>query len=176
MLALHYVGHRLKLRDVIFASFTAFALANNVGFHALSGGSVRFRLYSRLGLNAVAIGEVLAFCSFAYALGVVTVGGVLMLLDAGAFSALLHVPRLLVMAGSAVLLAVSLGYLGIVALWREPIALGRYRLRPPSFGLAVAQVVLASADAVLAASVMYVLLPADLDFRAPRIIAILSLA
>ena len=164
MLALRYVGHRLKLRDVIFASFSAFALANNVGLHALSGGSVRFRLYSRLGLSAVAIGEVLAFCSFAYALGVVTVGGVLMLLDAGAFAALLHVPRLLVMAGGAMLLAVSLGYLGIAALWREPIALGRYRLRPPSFGLAVAQVVLASADAVLAASVMYVLLPVDLDF------------
>jgi uncharacterized membrane protein YbhN (UPF0104 family) len=164
MLALRYVGHRLKLRDIIFASFTAFALANNVGFHALSGGSVRFRLYSRLGLNAVAVGEVVAFCSFAYALGVVTVGGVLMLLDAGAFAALLHVPALLAVAAGVVLIAVSLGYLGIAALWREPIALGRYRLRPPSFGLAVAQVLLASADAILAASVMYVLLPAGFDF------------
>ena len=176
ILAMRYVGHRLKLRDVVFASFTAFALANNVGFHALSGGSVRFRLYSRLGLNAVAVGEVVAFCSFAYALGVVTVGGVLMLVDASVFAALLHVPRLLVMAGGAVLLAVSLGYLAIAALWREPISLGRYRLRLPSFGLAVAQVLLASADAVLAASVMYVLLPAGFDFSYWYFVGLYTLA
>lgn len=163
MLALRYVGRRLKLRDVVFASFTAFTLANNVGFHILSGGSIRYRLYSRLGLNAVAIGELLAFCSFAYALGVVTVGGALTLSDPDSFATLLHVPRLLVMASGAVLLAIILGYLAIAALWREPIILGRYHLRPPSLPLALAQVVLASADAVLAATVMYVLLPTDLD-------------
>ena len=78
-LALRYARHRLPFRDVVFASFTAFALSNNVGFHILSGGSVRYRVYSRLGLNAVAVGEVVAFCSFAYALGVVTVGGLLAL-------------------------------------------------------------------------------------------------
>ena len=166
-LALSYARHRLPFRDVVFASFTAFTLSNNVGFHILSGGSVRYRVYSRLGLNAVAVGEVVAFCSFAYALGVVTVGGLLALFDADGFASILHLPRLLVMAAGMALLTVSLGYLAIAALWRQPIAVGSYRLRPPSLPLAVAQVVLASVDAVLAAMVMYVLLPSDLglDFR-----------
>ena len=166
-LALRYARHRLPFRDVVFASFTAFALSNNVGFHILSGGSVRYRVYSRLGLNAVAIGEVVAFCSFAYALGVMTVGGLLALYNAGGFASMLHLPRALVIAAGMVLLAVGLGYLAIAALWRRPITLWRYRLRPPSLPLAVAQVALASVDAVLAAAVMYVLLPPDLglDFR-----------
>lgn len=162
-LALRYARYRLPFRDVVFASFTAFALSNNIGFHILSGGSLRYRAYSRFGLNAVAIGEVVAFCSFAYALGVVTVGGLLALFDADEFAAILHLPRQLVLVAGIVLVAVSLGYLAIAALWRKPITLGCYRLRPPSFPLAVAQVVLASVDAVLAATVMYVLLPADLD-------------
>ncbi len=164
ILAMRYVGKRLKLGDVVFASFTAFALSNNVGFQILSGGSIRFRLYSRLGLSAVAVGEVVAFCSFAYALGIVTVGGVLALAEPAAFATLLHVPRPLVVLIGALLLAVSAGYLAIAALWREPITLGRYRLRPPSFGMALAQVALASVDAVLAGTVMYVLLPAGFDF------------
>lgn len=162
-LALLYARHRLAFRDVVFASFTAFALSNNIGFHVLSGGSLRYRVYSRLGLNAVAVGEVVAFLSFAYALGVVTVGGLLALFDADEFVAILHLPRPLVMAAGLVLLALSVGYLAVAALWRRPIRLGRYELRPPSFWLAVAQVVLASVDAVLAATVMYVLLPPDLD-------------
>jgi uncharacterized membrane protein YbhN (UPF0104 family) len=164
ILALRYAGHRLPLRDVMFASFTAFALSNNVGFQILSGGSIRYRLYSRLGLNAIAIGEVVAFCTLAYALGIVTVGGVLLLSNPGEFAALLHLPRPLVVALGALLLGVCLGYLAIAALWRRPIALGRYQLRPPSLSLAVAQVALASVDAVLAATVMYVLLPSGMDF------------
>ncbi len=85
-LALRYARHRLPFRDVVFASFTAFTLSNNVGFHILSGGSVRYRVYSRLGLNAVAVGEVVAFCSFAYALGVMTLAGLLALFDADGFA------------------------------------------------------------------------------------------
>jgi phosphatidylglycerol lysyltransferase len=55
-LALRYVGRRLRLRDVLLASFTAFAFSNNLGFQLLSGGSTRYRVYSSLGLDAVAIG------------------------------------------------------------------------------------------------------------------------
>jgi uncharacterized membrane protein YbhN (UPF0104 family) len=163
-LALRYARHRLSFGDVVFASFTAFALSNNVGFQTLSGGSVRYRLYSRLGVHAAAIGEVVVFCSFAYALGVVTVGGLLALFNSVEFASVLHLSRPLVVAAGAILLAVSLGYLAVAALWRQPIAIGGYRLRPPSLPLALAQVVLASADAMLSAAVMYVLLPADLNF------------
>jgi uncharacterized membrane protein YbhN (UPF0104 family) len=175
-LALRYARHRLPFRDVVFASFTAFVLSNNVGFQILSGGSIRYRLYSRLGLDAVAIGEVVAFCSFAYVLGVVTVGGMLTLSEPDAFAALLHVPRAVVVAGGTILLAVSLGYLAIAAWWREPIVLGRYQLRPPSLSMAIAQVVLASVDAILAATVMYVLLPAGFDFGYWHFLGIYTIA
>lgn len=60
------------------------------------------------------------------------------------------------------MLGVSLAYLTLCALWRKPITFAGYHLRPPSLPLAIAQVALASIDAVAASTVIYVLLPDDL--------------
>ena len=160
-LALRYVRRRLRFRDLLFASFTAFAFSNNIGFQLLSGGSMRYRIYSSFGLNAVEIGEIVAFCTFTYALGVITVGGLLVLLDPIEIASLIHIPQSVISAVGLVMLGASVAYLAVAAAWREPIAFGRYRLRPPSLILAASQVALASIDAVLAGTVMYVLLPAD---------------
>ncbi|HML13502.1 MAG TPA: lysylphosphatidylglycerol synthase domain-containing protein [Xanthobacteraceae bacterium] len=161
-LALRYIGRRLRVRDVLFAGFTAFAFSNNIGFQLLSGGSIRYRIYSRFGLAPVEIGEIVVFCTVTYALGAVTVGGLLAWLDPAELAAAAHVPRPLLSAGGTILLAVSVAYLAVVAVWRKPVAVGRYRLRPPSLMLAFLQLALASVDALLAGAVMYVLLPAGL--------------
>ncbi len=60
------------------------------------------------------------------------------------------------------MLGVSFAYLALCALWRKPIAFAGYHLRPPSLSLAIAQVALASIDAVVASTVIYALLPDDL--------------
>jgi uncharacterized membrane protein YbhN (UPF0104 family) len=160
-LALLYVGRRLRVRDVLYASFASFAFSNSIGFQFLSGGSMRYRIYSGLGLKAVEIGEVVVFCTFTYVLGVVTVGGLLAVFNPAAIAALLHLPQGLTSAIGVVLLAIAAAWVLVAAVWRKPVALGRYRLRPPSLALALAQIGLASVDAVLAATVMYALLPAE---------------
>jgi phosphatidylglycerol lysyltransferase len=160
-LALRYVGRRLRVRDVLYASFTSFAFSNSIGFQLLSGGSMRYRIYSDFGLKAVEIGEVVVFCTFTYVLGVVTVGGLLALVSPAAIASLLHLPPRLIAALGLVLLAVSAAWLAIAAAWRKPLRFGRYGLRPPSLALALAQVAFASVDAVVGGTVMYVLLPAE---------------
>ncbi len=160
-LALIYVERRLRVRDVLYASFTSFAFSNSIGFQLLSGGSVRFRIYSRFGLKPVEIAEIVAFCTFTYALGLVTVSGLLALFDPGGFGLLLHLPKWSVSAAGVVLLAISAAYAVVAATWRKPIAIGRYRLRPLSLSLALAQVTLASVDAAFAGTVIHVLLPAE---------------
>lgn len=159
LLALWYVGRRLRLRDVLYASFMSFSFSNSIGLQLLSGGSMRYRIYSGFGLKAVEIGEVVVFCTVTYVLGIVTVGGLLALLSPGAIAALLHLPSHLIAALGLVLLAVSAAWLAMALLWRKPIAVGQYALRPPSLALALAQMALASVDAVLSATVIYVLLP-----------------
>ncbi len=161
-LALLYVRRHLRVRDVLFASFTSFAFSNGIGVQLLSGGSMRYRIYSELKLKPVEIGEIVAFCTFTYALGAITVGGVVALLNPADIAALLHLPPWLISAFGFCLLAASIAYPAVAAIWRKPIAFGRYHLRPPSLPLALSQVALASIDAVLAGSVMYTLMPAEL--------------
>ncbi len=76
-LAVRYVRRRLRFRDLLFASFTAFALSNNLGVQLLSGGSTRYRIYKSYGLGAIEIGAIVVFCTIAYALGVITVSRIL---------------------------------------------------------------------------------------------------
>jgi uncharacterized membrane protein YbhN (UPF0104 family) len=160
-LALLYVGRALRLRDVLYISFTSFAFSNSVGFQLLSGGSMRYRIYGRLGLKAVEIGEIVAFCTFTYALGVITVGGAVATFNPASLASLLPLPQWLISAFGLVLLAVSAAYAAGAAIWRKPIAFGSFRLRPPSPALALAQIALASVDAALAGAVLYSLLPAE---------------
>jgi uncharacterized membrane protein YbhN (UPF0104 family) len=158
-LALWYVKRPLRFFDVLYVSFTSFAFSNAIGFQLLSGGSTRYRIYSRFGLKPVEIGEIVAFCTFTYALGVVTVGGLVALFNPAGLTAVLPLPQWLISAAGLVLLAATAGYAAVAALWRKPVGFGRYRLRPPSLALALAQIALASIDAVLASTVVYVLLP-----------------
>ena len=46
-----YAGHIVSYGRVAFASFCAYALSHNLGFAAVSGAAVRYRLYAHWGLT-----------------------------------------------------------------------------------------------------------------------------
>ena len=50
-LGTYYAGRPVSYRRVAFASFCAYALAHNLGFAAVSGAAVRYRLYAHWGLT-----------------------------------------------------------------------------------------------------------------------------
>ena len=58
-----------------FASFCAYALSHNLGFAAVSGAAVRYRLYAHWGLTPVQIAKTVAFCSLTFGLGGMVLGG-----------------------------------------------------------------------------------------------------
>ena len=56
--AMRYIGQRLPIRTLALASFCGYAIGNTVGFSLLTGGSVRFRIYSAAGVRTDDIGRV----------------------------------------------------------------------------------------------------------------------
>jgi uncharacterized membrane protein YbhN (UPF0104 family) len=165
-LALNYARRVLRFPQVLFASFVAFALTNSLGFALVSGGSVRYRIYSGYGLTPVEIGEIVAFCTLSYALGVTTVSGLMFVLKPVSLASILNLPWQLLQASGITLLAASVIYLVIVASRPKPFPIGRYRLRLPSIEQSLTQIALASVDQAIAAAVLYVLLPSNaaIDF------------
>src|SRR3984957_20345337 len=76
-----YAGHKVSYGRVAFASFCAYALSHNLGFAAVSGAAVRYRLYAHWGLTPFQIGKTVAFCSLTFALGGMVLGGTILFVE-----------------------------------------------------------------------------------------------
>lgn len=162
-LALRYVDRKLKFRHYALTAFIGFAFSHNIGFALVTGGSVRYRIYSGLGLTPGEVAGVVVFCAITFGLGITTVGGLMLALDPMDVASIISVPESAVRMTGAASLAIGLAYLAASAIWRRPILLGRFRFRLPSFRSGIAQIALASIDLALAGGVVYVLLPPDSD-------------
>ena len=79
--ALLHLGKRINWLFITICSFTTYALSHNIGASVVSGGVVRYRAYSTNGLSPAEIGFLIAFCSFTFALGTVTLIGIVLVLD-----------------------------------------------------------------------------------------------
>ena len=156
-LALRALGHPLPYRHTALASFCSYAASHNLGMALLSGGGVRYRLYSSFGLAPLEIAGVVGFCGLTYWMGLAALGG--------ASLAFLppELPFLPLPAG--VLRALGAALLGALALGAFLSASGRslslrgHELKLPPLPLYGAQLLLACLDWAVAAAVLFVLLP-----------------
>lgn len=169
LLAVRAVGSRLPYRQVGPISFAAYALGHNLGFSALSGGALRLRAYSRLGLTASQIGGIAALCAITFALGVVLVLDAALLLQTGQAARILHLSEPLVRALAVVGIALLAGYLWLTAgRAGRPFRIGGSRLVAPGWSQALRQMVVSVTDLACSAAALYLLMPAlpDLDYVA----------
>ena len=160
MLGTRFVGHPLSYGKVAFASFTAYALAHNIGFAMLSGAAIRYRLYVLWGLTPLQIAGVVAFTSLTFVLGGLVLGGISLVLVPHA------IPVVGAYAPRPITLTIGVGMLALVVLYT---LLGRFRTRPlvlfgtavplPGPRMALAQIVLATADVAIVAAIFEALLP-----------------
>lgn len=154
-LALEYAGEKLPYHRVLFTSFLSYTISNNVGHAWLSGGSMRYRLYSSWGFSGIAIAKVVAFCSVTYVLGAVT----LALIGFGISSD--HLPMTNRLPNGTLQAAILLGAILICAWWwlvlvyRKPLTIKNFSLAVPGPSLAVRQLLVALLDLSLASLVLY---------------------
>jgi len=157
--ALRYVGIRLPYRLIAFASFTGYAVSNNLGFAPLSGGSVRYRLYSAAGVSTGDIAKIVVFAGVTFTVGLCAVASLAFLIAPGELAPLAHVSPPAAAAIGGVALALILAMLITAAVNRRPIAIWRLRIPVPSVGMVAAQIAISGIDIALAGAVLYVVLP-----------------
>jgi uncharacterized membrane protein YbhN (UPF0104 family) len=158
-LATIYVGHRLAYARAAFTSFCAYALSHNLGFGALSGGAVRYRLYGHWGLTPLQIAQIVAFCSLTFGLGGMVIGGATLLIEPQVIPFFgEHLPRAALRGAGALLWGVVVGYVIVAHLFGR-VRLFGYHTELPGGRMALAQVALATSDVAIAATIFWVLLP-----------------
>lgn len=176
VLALRHIGKRVPYPHVAFASFVGYSFSQNVGLGFVTGGSVRFRIYSGAGLLANEIAEVVAYCTFVFTFGIIVAIGVTLVLDPKDARLLLGLPPGVLVAMGVFILGTAVAYLAWTAFRPGPLKLFSLILRVPGFWTNLAGIGLALIDLTLAASVLYVLLPPDVVVSFPLFLGAYCLA
>jgi phosphatidylglycerol lysyltransferase len=161
--ALRYVRRRLPLRVIALASFCGYAIGNTVGFALLTGGSVRYRIYTAAGLSSEDVGRVALFCVIAFGFGICAVSGVGILLRPGLLAGILLVDVAALKALSIALLAAIVAFLALCAS-RRSLRWRGISLPLPRPSLVAGQLAISALDLCLASAALFVLLPKDLGF------------
>ena len=99
-LAVRFAGARVPYPRIALISFMGYAIGHNVGLNTLSGGAVRYRAYSALGLSAKQIATIIAFGTLTFSLGAACCWGCRCCRRPALSGSVLHVHRsLVVLAG-----------------------------------------------------------------------------
>jgi uncharacterized membrane protein YbhN (UPF0104 family) len=144
------------------ASFTAYTCGYNFS-STFAGSSVRYRLYSAWGVPTMKIVQLLVILALTFWFGLFALAGVVFIVTPLEMPPDLRcwwLPFSDTRPLGVILLSIALLYIGLSALHRGSVKLFRWTLPVPPFKLTVCQVLIASADLLLVAAVLYTLWPA----------------
>jgi phosphatidylglycerol lysyltransferase len=160
-LAVRFAGARVPYPRVALISFMGYAIGHNVGFNSISGGAVRYRAYTALGLSAKQIATIIAFGTLTFFLGASVLLGVSLLSNAGMSGSVLHVNAWLARVAGGLLLMAVAAYLWLVCTRHAPLKFRKIVIPVPKPRVAFAQIGISCVDMLCATSVLYVLLPRE---------------
>ena len=174
-LALRSSGIRVPFPRIAFAAFCAQAISHTAGFAALTGTSVRLRVYGNAGVPPAAVAKLMVFCATAFTLGAVTLGGLAGLFEGTRVAAALNLPETVVHLTGILALAVFLIY-ATASARGAGIHVRSWRIAVPALPVTIGQTLLAIGDLIAAGAVLWVLLPADLPLSFPAFLGLYVVA
>ncbi len=160
-MALRYVGRPLPYPKAAIASFTALAIGHNLGVAALSSGAVRYRYYTRWGLNAEEVAKVVLFCGVTVMLGLSALGGIVCLVNPIDVSKLLGVNASNPFWIGLGVLSLLVAYVVLSATVRSPLRLWKWRFSMPNIRLAIGQIAIGTLNFTFVAACLHQVLASE---------------
>lgn len=141
------------------AGFTSYSIGHNVGASAVTGGAVRYRVYSAWGLDAIAVAKVCFVAGLTFWLGNATVLGLGVVYAPQAATAIDQLPMWFNRAAAILILIVLASYVAWV--WSRPRIIGHHgwRVTLPGGPSTLLQIGIGIVDLAFCALAMYMLLP-----------------
>jgi len=162
LFALRTIGWaKVPYRVAMLASFTSYSIGHNVGASVLTGGAVRYRIYSTWGLDAIAVTKLCFVAGLTFWLGNATVLGLGIFYVPEAASAIDQMPAWFNRGLALVILTVLASYIAWV--WQRPRVIGRHgwKVTLPGGPLTLLQIGIGIVDLACCALAMYMLLPVE---------------
>lgn len=167
--ALQTIGKKnIPYRIAALAGFTSYSIGHNLGFSALSGGAVRYRIYSLHGLTVIDVAKICVVAGLTFWLGNIAFLGFGILIVPEAASAIDKLPHEINRAIGAALLIGLVVYVLWVGLRPRTVGVGegKWNVTLPGYRPTIVQIVMGVVDLTCCAAAMYVLMPASqhIDF------------
>jgi uncharacterized membrane protein YbhN (UPF0104 family) len=141
------------------ASFTSFAVSFTLGFPLLTAATVRFWVYSAIGLGAGAIASLTLIAGLTFWLGMsLVLGGVMVWQPVATASFTRLAPDMNTYIGAAILSAVA-AYIVWIAIRPRALTMQGWTFHLPRLHISLAQIALGALDVCVSCGVLYVLLP-----------------
>ncbi len=163
-MALKVIQRRLPTPQVLLTGFTSYAFSNNLGFALLTGGSIRYRAYSALGLPISDIALITVYSHVPFFLGAGGVLAIAGLTRPDELAAAIGVSQRLVEIVGIVSATSIAVYLALAAFWGRPVTVWRYSIPVPRLPIAVTQLVIATLDVFITSAALYLLIPVELPY------------
>lgn len=175
-LALRHLGIKVPYWLTALASFASYAVSFTLGFPLVTGGAVRYWLYSPAGLTAGKVASLTVVAGVTFWLGMGFIVGVGFISASDAVAEIDHfnplANRLIGLSALAALI-VYLGWVGSMR-WRGAPIFGTFTLPGPL--LTLGQMALGIIDVCSASAALYVLLPKGSTIGYPTFTTLYSLA
>ncbi|WP_297492444.1 YbhN family protein [Acidocella sp.] len=162
---------RLGLHRIGLASFCAYALSHVLGAPALSAAAIRLRLYAQWGVPPAGIARIIALSGSTFAIGLAAMLGLLLLFAPHAVPVFGHAAPVTLRFAGALLAGIVAAYV-LAARGRESVTLWGRTIALPGARLALAQIILASADMATSAAILYALLPVTPGLSYPHVLSL----
>lgn len=168
--AMRFAGKRLSVGRTGLGAFIAQSISHTTGFAAFVATSLRYRIYAERGLTLVDVAKVQAFFVFTLGLGLVTLGGLVLLIEPGFAARLVPMPLNVWRGIGAAMVTLVVAY--FLWSWRmhRPVRVFGELIEPPRPTVTLLQIGLAFIDIMAAAGAMWVLMPAGLGVSYPDLL------
>jgi uncharacterized membrane protein YbhN (UPF0104 family) len=158
--ATRHLGYKIRWRTLAAASFASFTMSHTLGVTLLTGGTVRYRIYTREGVKPVDIAMIILLCGWTFWLGIIFVAGVGLVAAPDLASPLRawipegfeHLTGLVMLVGVA-------AYTVLTGVWKRDIKLWRIRFALPNMRDTFTQIFIGTIDLAFAGGALFLLLP-----------------
>jgi uncharacterized membrane protein YbhN (UPF0104 family) len=158
-LATRHLGYRLSWNTLAAASFASFTMSHTLGLTVVTGGTVRYRIYTRVGVKPVDIAMIILLCGWTFWLGIVAVAGVGLLISPDLSSPFKDIAPGVERWAGAILMAGTIAYLALASFWRREFRLWNYRFTIPDGRETMLQIIIGAVDLAFAGGALFLLLP-----------------
>ncbi len=157
--ALRQLRVTVPYRTKALGSFTSFAISFTLGFPLITAGTVRYWIYSRVGLTAAKVASLTVIAGLTFWLGMALVIGIAMVIQPDNITAVNRLTGWINLIIGLAILGSMMFYLAWVSRGRRRVRVQGLRLELPGLGLTLSQLALGVIDLCCAAGALFVILP-----------------